>query len=353
MTITDFFISEDASIVDALERIDKTGKKCVFVLDEEGRLVASLADGDIRRFILRKGTSKGKVRDAGNYKPLFVKLGDEDRALSILRKKRLTLVPVVDEDMHPVNLIGEGSVNNHSRGILSTPVPVVMMAGGKGSRLMPITAVLPKPLVPIKEKPIAEHIIDRFCEAGCDNFFLIVNYKKKMIKAYFDEIDRDYDITYLEETDYLGTGGGLKLAEPYLDTEFIFTNCDVLVDVDWQSLHDVHKRSGNSITVVSSLKHFTIPYGTIDIAEGGHIESMTEKPKISSLVNTGCYLVERDVLDMIEENEEIGFPDIIDRCLKKGRNVGVFPISEGSWLDMGQFDELHHMIDVLESENAI
>ena len=153
-------------------------------------------------------------------------------------------------------------------------------------------------------------IRDSFNDGGCQDFFLILNYKKGMVKAYFDDLERDYEVSYIEEEEFLGTGGGLKLVEGQIDDTFFFTNCDVLVDADLQSIYEEHKKTGNAITIVCSLKHYTIPYGTIEIAEGGEIKKMTEKPTISSLVNTGCYLVEPSVLSLIGENEVIGFPDV-------------------------------------------
>ena len=139
-----------------------------------------------------------------------------------------------------------------------------------------------------------------------------------------------------------------------MNNTFILTNCDILVDASVNELLEVHRRAGNAITCVCSLKKFTIPYGTIDISEGGEIEGMREKPTISYLINTGCYMVEPVVLEYIEDNESIGFPDVMTRCQEAGLKVGVFPISEGAWLDMGQFDEMKRMRSMLgESEGAL
>lgn len=348
--ISEYLVGENDTIADALKRIDETGKRCVFVVDDVGKLVAALADGDVRRYVLSHGTSKGFVKDAANYDPLMVKQGDETKAKQLFDTYSLTALPVVDSEQRPVGLVVREETTRRKRRALEKPLPVVMMAGGIGSRLMPITAVLPKPLVPVNEKPIAEHIIDRFNDGGCQDFFLILNYKKGMVKAYFDDLERDYEVSYIEEEEFLGTGGGLKLVEGQIDDTFFFTNCDVLVDADLQSIYEEHKKTGNAITIVCSLKHYTIPYGTIEIAEGGEIKKMTEKPTISSLVNTGCYLVEPSVLSLIGENEVIGFPDVALRAQKAGMKVGVFPVSEGSWLDMGQPDELERMSMVLNEE---
>ena len=350
MRLEQLLINQDVTLISALEKLDAAGKRCLFAVDDKGQLKGSLTDGDVRRYIVAKATSKGKVKDAMKVDPVYVSSDKVGIARDLMRKYNISAIPVVDGQHVVTEVILEGG-NNYKRAVrtLETPLPVVMMAGGVGSRLMPITSVIPKPLVPVNGKPIAEHIIDRFCEAGCRDFYFVLNYKKGMIKAYFEDLERDYDVTYLEEKQYLGTGGGLKLTEGCINTPFFLTNCDVLIDADLYDLVAVHMKSHNVITVVCSLKNYAIPYGTIEISEGGQIIGMREKPSIPSLVNTGCYLVDPRVLDFIGIDESIGFPDVILRCQKAGLNVGVYPISEGSWLDMGQPDELERMSKMLDN----
>jgi NDP-sugar pyrophosphorylase family protein len=218
-----------------------------------------------------------------------------------------------------------------------------MRAGGVGSRLYPYTKILPKPLIPIGEIPIAEHIINRFYKYGCRDFFLVVNHKKNMIKAYFNEIEKDYKITYIEEEKPLGTGGGLCLLKCIIDSTFILTNCDILIEEDYEKIYKLHKKENNVITMVCSLKKIRIPYGVIEIGQHGEIAKMKEKPELSFFTNTGMYIVEPEVVQGLEDNQAIGFPDIIEKFKQAGKKIGVYPIGEKNWLDMGQLDAMEEM----------
>ena len=223
-------------------------------------------------------------------------------------------------------------------------LPVVIMAGGKGTRLYPYTKILPKPLIPIGDIPIIERIIDQFVKAGCKDFYVIVNYKKDMIKSYFNEMkEKSYNITFVDENIPLGTGGGLKLLQSYLHTDFILTNCDILIKSDFSDIIKQHSNKNNVVTMICSAKKFTIPYGIVELDKNENILEMKEKPTLNFLTNTGCYVVSSSVFDYIADNENIGFPDIIGRIKDADKKVGIYPIHQDAWLDMGQFDELNRM----------
>jgi NDP-sugar pyrophosphorylase family protein len=234
--------------------------------------------------------------------------------------------------------------------VQSEPIdlPVVIMAGGMGTRLYPYTKILPKPLIPIGEFPIIEHIINRFYDQGCREFYLIVSHKKNMIKAYFNELKRDYTVTFIDEEKPLGTGGGIGLCKNKINKPFILTNCDILIDGDFNKICKFHKEKKNVITMVCSMNQFRIPYGVIKMGKDGDLDSMQEKPTIPFLINTGCYVVEPEIIDNIEKNKEVDFPDVIQQYKNLNQNIGIYPISENSWLDMGQFDELEKMKKRLE-----
>jgi NDP-sugar pyrophosphorylase family protein len=205
-------------------------------------------------------------------------------------------------------------------------------------------------LIPIGEIPIVEHIINRFHKLGSKEFHLIVNHKKNMIKAYFNEIDKEYSIDYADEEEPLGTGGGLSLLKGKINSTFILSNCDILIEEDYEKIYKFHVQNQNLITMVCSLKNIRIPYGVIEISENGEIESMKEKPEFSFLTNTGMYIVEPKIIQDLEENKKVGFPDIIEKYKSKGEKIGVFPIGENSWLDMGQLDEMEEMRRRLEHD---
>ena len=222
-------------------------------------------------------------------------------------------------------------------------VPVVIMAGGKGMRLQPYTNILPKPLIPIGEKTITEHIIDRFENAGCNKFSMIVNYKKELIKTYFKESDNQYQIKWFDEEKPLGTGGGLSLLKKHIDKTFFFTSCDTLLLADYESILRFHKDNQNTITMICAWKNITLPYGIVEMGSNGIIEKMQEKPEMSFLTNTSIYIVEPDVIEDIPEEVSMTFPEIIQREIEKGCKAAAYPVSESEWLDMGQLSELEKM----------
>ena len=224
------------------------------------------------------------------------------------------------------------------------------MAGGLGTRLYPYTKILPKPLIPIGEMPIVEHIIHRFADVGCSAFTMIVNYKKSMIKSYFNDLQKDYTVDSVDEDTPLGTGGGLSLLKGKVTQTFFLTNCDILIDADFGDIYQYHKEKGNVITMVCAVKHFTIPYGVVELGGDGDISGITEKPEMNFLTNTGVYVVEPSVIDGLAYNEPIPFTDIIADVRAAGGRVGVYPVSEHSWMDMGQLEELDNMRRRLEMQ---
>ncbi len=220
---------------------------------------------------------------------------------------------------------------------------MVINAGGKGTRLDPYTKVLPKPLIPVGDLPIIEHIMREYLSYSCDEFHIIVNYKKDLMKAYFADNDNHYNITWYDEEKPLGSGGGLSLLRGKFDSTFFFANCDALLTANYESMINFHKENNNVITMMCAYKNINIPYGVVDIGANGSIKEMREKPLMSFLTNTGIYIVEPEVIDDIEDGVPMGFPDIIELERKKGKKVAVFPVSESDWMDMGQLPELEKM----------
>lgn len=340
MNINDFLISEETSIIEAMQKLDFVSRKILFVVKKE-KLIAALTDGDIRRWILKKGDLNVSVKSVANYNPIFIQENSAIDNKQIMKEGFIEALPIVDKQGRIVSIsfLTDEVVTNK----FSDDVHVVMMAGGLGTRLYPYTKILPKPLIPIGEIPISEHIMDRFSLYGVKNFTLVVNHKKNMIKSYFGEIQKDYVISYVDEDTPLGTGGGLSLLKNKLKGTFILTNCDILIEEDYKKIYDFHKQSKNIITMVCSLKNIKIPYGVIELDSNGSIENMKEKPEFSFMTNTGMYIVEKQVVEELTDNQNIGFPEIIEQHKNKGHKIGVYPISENNWLDMGQIDDLEKM----------
>lgn len=347
MDFTQFFIDENKTVIEAMRCLDKLAKKVLFI-QNGGKLQAALTDGDIRRWILAKGELNAQIKNVANYTPLYLINGTYEQAMCFMKAKHIEAVPIVDEKLNIKDIIfwAQEEKQNVKEQIA---LPVVMMAGGKGTRLYPYTKILPKPLIPIGDIPIAEHIINHFREYGCCDFFLIVNHKKNMIKAYFNELDRDYSINYIEEEIPLGTGGGLSLLKGKISSTFILTNCDTLIEEDMAKIVKCHKERQNLITMVCALQNVQIPYGVVNVGNDGRIKSMEEKPNLSFLTNTGCYVVEPGVIEKLETGKAIGFPDVVEEYRIKGEKVGVYPIGERAWLDMGQMDELKKMKEYMEN----
>ncbi|MCI6740632.1 MAG: NTP transferase domain-containing protein [Bacteroidales bacterium] len=347
LKVEEFCIGEDLTVLEAMKKLDETGQRILFVAPE-GVLKGVVTDGDIRKFILRGGQLEDAASQAYNYHPISLPLARRGEAKRVLEEKGIDALPILDTRGRIADIVFATGldVDNRKRAGL----PVVIMAGGLGTRLYPYTKILPKPLIPVGEVPILEHIINRFHEFGCQDFHLVVNYKKNMIKSYFNDLDKSYQVHYVDEEEPLGTGGGLCLLKGKIDSTFFLSNCDILLDADFGDIYEYHKKMGNLITMVCAFKHFTVPYGVIELGEGGEIRQMREKPEMNFLTNTGVYVVEPRVVEELEDGKKQGFTDIIDKYRAAGQRVGVYPISENSWMDMGQIEELEAMRRKLENQ---
>jgi len=338
MPYRDYCIEGNITVRDAMKAIDKVSSQIVFLI-ENGCLAASLTDGDIRRFLLNGGKLTDSAIEAGNRNPRAAK--NEQEAARLYHRKNFVAIPIVNSGNQITGIyFGEGTAVKKTTKL---NIPIVINAGGKGTRLEPYTKILPKPLIPVGEEPIIEHIMHRFQDYGCNQFHIIVNYKKELIKAYFSDCDRQYDIVWYNEEKPLGTGGGLCYLRGKLDTTFFFTNCDNLLLSNYESILKFHRENQNVITMICAYKNFTIPYGVVEMGLNGTIEEMREKPELSYLTNTGIYLVEPEVLEDLETDTSIGFPDIMKKQMAMGKKVAVYPVGENEWLDMGQLDELEKM----------
>ena len=340
MELEKFIVTEETSIYDAASVIDRNGHQIVFVC-REGKLVGALSDGDIRRHILRNGDFSLPVKEIANYSPKYVTSKNRFEADFFLRKFILSAIPVLNDE-HEIVSIEFGDSERVIKHV-QLDTPAVVMAGGKGSRLAPYTDILPKPLIPIGEKTITEHIIDRFASFGCNSVYMIINYKKELIKAYFRELPYVNDIRFVEETEFGGTGGGLKLLDGLIGQTFFMSNCDILVDADYEDILHFHKDKRYIITMVCAMKKISIPYGTVQLNKDGVPLKLIEKPEYSLLTNTGFYVIEPEFLRYIPRNTFIGITDIIQQLIEEGQRVGVYPVSENAWMDMGQLSELHKM----------
>ena len=337
--ISQFVIENSFSVREAMAALDKAGAKIIYVVNPQGQLVGSLSDGDIRRFILSGGKIESNVEEAANKN--CYKTTDEDLACieKIIEQKKINSIPIVNKDNKIISIFFKEQLDIKLKKDLCN-IPVVIQAGGLGTRLYPYTHILPKPLIPVGEKPITELIINSFAKFGCKDFYMIVNHKKNMIKAYYSEIEKDYNIIFIDEDKPLGTGGGLSLLKAHIKSAFYFTNCDVFLDADYSDIYKTHCDKKRIATIVSVIKNYQIPYGVLELDNDGDILKMKEKPNIDYITNTGVYLLDNRVIDELTPDKAVSMPDILSSHMDKGEKIGTYPLTEECWLDMGQLDEL-------------
>lgn len=338
------------TVKDAIEVLEKKNVKSVFIVGKNNYLEGIFTRGDLRQFVLEGGDLSATLEQAMNPSPMTFLSAEEARLYS--HNKRRVVYPIVNKEHQLVDVlynkwdvIAEATASRALENI-----PVVIMAGGLGTRLYPLTKVLPKALIPIGDYTITERIIHNFVAWGCKEFYLILNHKADMIKSYFDDIDKEYIIHYVKEEEFLGTGGGLSLLKDRLNSTFILSNCDILVNADFDCVLTTHKVSENTITFIGAIKNVSIPYGVIETKPDGQITMLKEKPEISFLTNTGVYVIEPQVVKELEDGRFIHITDIAKEMQEKKEKVGVFPITEKAWLDMGQFGEMREMMKALGIE---
>lgn len=347
--INKVFISPDLHIKNALKKMDEAGEKILFAVGPGNVLLGALSDGDIRRWILKGGRLTAKASSVMNPKPHSLPEGyDPAEARRLVVEERFECVPVLDEKRRVKTAVWWFDFfKDKTQKAAKLGLPVVIMAGGKGTRLAPLTNILPKPLTPIGDSTITQHIIDRFAQYGCNKIYMSVNFKANLIKAYFSDAGPKYRIKFVEEKKPLGTAGSLYLLRRRVKTTFFLSNCDVMVDADYSDIVNFHRERRNKITIVGSMKHFTIPYGVCDIKSGGDLVSVREKPDYDFLVNTGMYVMEPELFAHIPDNRLMHMPELIEKCLAGKIKVGVYPISDKSWVDTGQWEQLQETLQRL------
>ena len=335
-------ISYNVSVLTALKFMDKTLKRLLLVFDGN-KFINLISIGDIQRAIINNFSLETEI---GKILRKNTQLSYDHESYNVIKNRMFTYrtecMPVLDSSRNLVEVYFWEDVFpvEEKRLEQNLQLPVVIMAGGKGSRLKPLTNVLPKPLIPIGEKTILEHIMDRFITIGCNNFHLSVNYKAEMIRHYFDSLNHsDYHISYFEEEKPLGTAGSLYLLKEEINQPFFISNCDIIIDQDYGEIYKYHKENHNELTIVAALKHYPIPYGTIITGDNGILQELNEKPELTFKINSGLYILEPHLLNEIPKNIFFQITELIDNVRKRKGKVGVFPISEKSWKDIGDWNE--------------
>ena len=329
-------VRRDASIREAIRAIDESALQIALVVDAEQRLVGTVTDGDVRRGLLRGITLDAGVEEVMNRDPIAcpATLGRE-AAAAVMHGSDVKQVPLVDEEGRVVGLELMGDVIRRTR----HDNWVVLMAGGLGQRLRPLTEDCPKPMLPVGGTPILEIILKNFARQGFERFFLSVNYKAEMVRRHFGDGARwGVGIEYLEERDKLGTAGALGLLPRRPHEPLVVMNGDLLTAVNFGSMLEFHAEHSATATMAVREHTVEVPFGVIDLADD-YLAGLTEKPRYSWFINAGVYVVEPSVLDLIEPGRPLDMPTLFERVLARNDKIAAFPIRE-YWRDIGRLEDL-------------
>lgn len=324
-----------STILETMQIIDRSASQIAIVVDETNTLLGTVTDGDIRRGILRGIALHSSIAEVMNPDPVYIYETEKDhKAQRMFRKKKLRQLPIVNERKKIVDVLFlddfiDKPLNDHA---------VVLMAGGLGSRLRPLTNDIPKPMLQVGSKPILETIMESFIEHGFQKFYFSVNYKREIIKNYFgDGLKWGVEIDYLEENTPLGTAGALSLLPAVPNKPLIVMNGDLLTKVNFQQLLDFHEESDSLATMCVREYEHQIPYGIVK-TEGQQLVSIEEKPTQKHFVNAGIYVLSPEILKNIPNNKYYDMPTLFKELLNNDQQASVFPIRE-YWLDIGRMND--------------
>lgn len=328
----DICISKDMSLTTGMRVIDDGGMRLAVVTDGDSKLLGTITDGDIRRALLKNLPLETPVSEVMNTNPIHGEVGDSDRKLlTLLNAHSLISIPILDDSRKVVSIETIRELSQQKR----LDNPIVLMAGGFGSRLYPLTEDTPKPMLKVGERPLLETIIEEFAAAGFHDFYITTHFMPDAIKDHFgDGSQRGISITYLHEEAPLGTGGALGLLPKNLpDLPLILMNGDILTKVDFHGMIKFHEAQNAVITVGSRKFQSTIPYGVMDI-EGTSILKIIEKPTKDFFVNAGIYVLSPEVYKTVGQDQKLDMPDLLTECIKSDQTVASYPIHE-YWMDIG------------------
>lgn len=321
--------------------MDALDKKLLLVINGDD-FIGLLSSGDIQRAIIQNHPLETPIHKILRKNIRFATPDDSfENIKKMMFEFRMELCPVVNEkyEVEKVYYWEDLFGTNGIHPAKNFDLPVVIMAGGLGTRLKPLTNVIPKPLIPLNEKTMLEEIFDRFRKYGSSRFFISVNYKADLIKYYIKSQSLPYEPEFFIEEKPMGTAGSLSLLNGKINQTFFVSNCDILIEQDYSEILDYHRENNNEISIVAAMKHYAIPYGTLLTGEGGQLLELQEKPDLTFKINSGMYILEPHLLQEIPQNTFFHITDLIEKIRKRNGKVGVFPVSEKSWKDMGEWSE--------------
>ena len=338
-------IDVNASMISALKQMEAHSYRLLLVFDGD-TFVGVVSIGDIQRSVIKNKPMTTPIKGIMRKKFTFAHEGDDITDIKrMMFENRIEMMPILDVHGELTNvLFWEDLLKDKQPKLKQFNIPVVIMAGGKGERLKPLTNIYPKPLIPVCEKTIIETIMDKFVAHGCHDFLISLNYKADAIRHYFNQLAcTDYNIQFFQEEKPMGTAGSLRFLKNLIKGTFFVSNCDILINDDYAAMLEYHHTNHNELTVVAAIKNYSIPYGTITTSEDGLLENFEEKPDLTLKINTGLYILEASLLDEIP-NTFFHITHLMEKLKSQGRRVGVYPISQNDWQDMGDWHEYLKMI---------
>ena len=331
----DHLIQQDITLLEALSRINSVAPEplVLFVLDENNRMVGTLTDGDSRRALIVGASVHDKVEKIMHKSFNYMKVEELENVNEIKRQRELKmrLVPVLDAEMHIVEII------NLERYKTRLPIDAVLMAGGKGERLRPLTEKTPKPLLPVGGKAIIDHNIDRLIDNGVKHISVTVNYLGAQLEEHFKEPRGGIKIETVREPKFLGTIGSIRFVKEFYNDTVLVMNSDLFTNINYEDFYLHFKEHKADMSVAAVPYTVSVPYGIFDL-EGRDIQGLIEKPTYNYYANAGIYLIKRSALDEIPNDTFFNATDLIEKLIGEGKKVIRFPLN-GTWIDIGSHQE--------------
>lgn len=342
-------LNKKATLKEALEHVEASGSKCLYVV-ENNRLIGSITDGDIRRAILKNVKLSEKITNFFNKKPKFL----TKENYSIPNAKKIFLKYKIDT--LPITSKGKIIGNINWRDLFKLQKnkknqSVFILAGGEGQRLKPFTMILPKPLIPINGVPVIKKIIDSFDHENTNNIFISLNYKNKIIKSYLNSEIKKHKLFFIKEQKPLGTIGSLSLInEKKLMNNLVITFCDILFENKMDNVMIEHEKNNNDLTIVVSKKIIKNPYGVCKINNNAKFIKIDEKPEEELFINVGYYIIKKSLIKLIPKNKSFNMTDLIKKIKKLKFKIGIYPIPDNKWYDVGEWHSYKHTIENFQNE---
>mgnify|MGYP002523776520 FL=1 len=336
--------SQEESLLEALKHINTLapGPLVLFVIDDENRMVGTLTDGDSRRALIKGASVNDKVEVIMHRDFNYMRVEDLDNVKEIKRQRdlKMKLIPVLDSGNHIVEII---NLEDHKTRL---PIDAVLMAGGKGERLRPLTDKTPKPLLPVGDKAIIDHNVDRLISYGISHISVTVNYLKEQIEEHYREPHNGVQIQTVREPKFLGTNGSIKFVPRFYNDTVLLMNSDIFTNIDYEDFYLHFQQHDAEMSVAAIPYNVSIPYGILDL-EGRNIQGLIEKPKYTYYANAGIYLIKRNALEEIPDDIFYNATDLVEKLIEKKKTVIRYPLN-GTWIDIGNPQEYQKANDLVK-----